>query len=94
MQSKVQSTMQSKQEVYDELKQALVELFEIDPEQITPEASLYEDLDIDSIDAIDMVMHFKDKFGKRIEPDSFKNVRTVQDVVDTVHAEFCVDAAA
>ena len=59
----------------------LHELFELDRARITPEANLYTDLDIDSIDAVDLAVKFKDLTGKRLSPEAFKSVRTVQDVV-------------
>jgi acyl carrier protein len=70
--------------VYKEVTTILITLFEIDPEAITPEARLYEDLELDSIDAVDMVVHLQKKTGARIKPETFKSVRTVQDVVDAV----------
>lgn len=70
--------------VFDHLRKTLVELFDVDPDSITPEARLYEDLDIDSIDAVDMVVELKRFTGRRIDPDDFKAVRTVQDVLDAV----------
>ncbi len=76
--------MQSQEEIFEHLKGVLVELFEIDPAKITPQASLYQDLDIDSIDAIDLVLKLKDYTGKKIQPEEFKNVRTVGDVVTAV----------
>ena len=51
---------------------------------LTPEARLYEDLELDSIDAVDMIVHLQKKTGKKIKPETFKSVRTVQDVVDAV----------
>lgn len=71
-------------EVFDHLRKTLVELFDVDPDSITPEARLYEDLDIDSIDAVDMVVELKRFTGRRIDPDDFKAVRTIQDVLDAV----------
>ena len=70
--------------IYQEVSGLLVILFEIDPEDITPQARLYEDLELDSIDAVDMVVHLQKKTGKKIKPETFKSVRTVQDVVDAV----------
>lgn len=70
--------------VFDYLSKTLVDLFDVDPDAITPEARLYEDLDIDSIDAVDMVVELKRFTGRRIDPEDFKSVRTVQDVVDAV----------
>ncbi|BCD96824.1 acyl carrier protein [Marinagarivorans cellulosilyticus] len=76
--------MYSKEQIYAFLQDSLETLFEIDREEITPEASLYEDLDIDSIDAVDLTVKLKEFTGRRIQPSDFKQVRTVQDVVDAV----------
>lgn len=69
---------------YGLIGKLLVELFEIDPEKITLEANLYQDLDIDSIDAIDLAVEFKKRTGRQLAPDEFKKIRTVNDVVDVV----------
>jgi len=62
----------------------LHEMFELDKAQITPQSNLYSDLDIDSIDAVDIVVKLNQMTGKRIQPDVFRTVRTVQDVVDVL----------
>lgn len=80
--------MNNQEEIYEKIASVLEELFEVDPAQITPDANLYQDLDIDSIDAVDLVVELKKITGKKIQPDDFKAVRTVQDVVDAVHALF------
>ena len=54
-------------------------------EKIKPESRLFEELDIDSIDAVDLLVRMKPMVGKRMQPDAFKAVRTVQDVVDALH---------
>lgn len=66
------------------VRQTLVELFDLDATEINPEARLYEDLDIDSIDAVDLVVELKQFTGRRINPDDFKSVRTIDDVVNAV----------
>ncbi|BCU53657.1 acyl carrier protein [Enterobacter kobei] len=76
--------MNEQHAIYDEVSALLIKLFEIEPDAITPEARLYEDLELDSIDAVDMVVHLQKKTGKKIKPEEFKAVRTVQDVVDAV----------
>ena len=76
--------MTEQETIYQEVSGLLVKLFEIDPQDITPEARLYEDLELDSIDAVDMIVHLQKKTGKKIKPETFKSVRTVQDVVDAV----------
>lgn len=77
--------MQTEAEIYSTLKDVLVELFEIAPAKITREASLYQELDIDSIDAIDLVLKLKEVTGKKINAEEFKHVRTVDDIVKTLH---------
>ena len=76
--------MQNKAEIYQRVTAVLEDLFEIDPQQVSLESHLYTDLDIDSIDAVDLVVELKNITGKKIKPDDFKSVRTVQDVVDAV----------
>ena len=78
--------MQSREELLEYLRLNLEEMFEIPRDKITPSARLYEDLDLDSIDAVDLVVKLQEHTGKRVKPDAFKAVRTVQDVVDCMQA--------
>lgn len=78
--------MKTNEEILTHITSVLVELFELDAGDVVPEAHLYDDLDIDSIDAVDLVVELKKWSGKKIQPDDFKTVRTVQDVVDAVAA--------
>jgi acyl carrier protein len=64
----------------------LGEMFEVPEEKIRPESRLYEELDLDSIDALDLVVKLQELTGRRIAPQEFKTVRTVSDVVDRVSA--------
>ena len=74
----------TRDDIFAQIKAALVELFEVDEEAITPEARLYQDRELDSIDAIDLVVHLQKLTGKKIKPEEFKSVRSVNDVVDAV----------
>lgn len=76
--------MADKNAIFEELSQLLADLFELDPKGITLESRLYEDLELDSIDAVDLVVHLQKKTSKKIKPEMFKAVRTVGDVVDVV----------
>lgn len=76
--------LQTREEILQQLQQILVDLFELDAEDVVPEARLYDDLDIDSIDAVDLVVELKRVTGKRVNPEDFKAVRTVNDVMDAV----------
>ncbi|GAB1146565.1 acyl carrier protein [Shewanella algae] len=76
--------MQSREQILEMLSKILVDEFEVDAEAINPEASLYEELDLDSIDAVDLVIKLQQLTGKKIQPDEFKSVRTVNDVVNAI----------
>ena len=75
----------TQQEIFERLSSILQKTFDISPERITPQARLSEDLDIDSIDAVDLIVKLRPLVGKRLQPEAFKNVRTLQDVVDALH---------
>jgi acyl carrier protein len=79
----------SSEEIYAHVRQLLIDLFEVDPA-----AQLNKDLEIDSIDAIDLVLKLKDFTGRKIKPEEFKHVRTVGDVVSTVQSIVATSAAA
>ena len=74
-----------KQQIYDKIHDALIEDFELKPEKVVPEARLYEDLNLDSIDAVDLIVKLKSFIPRNIAPDVFKNMRTLQDVVDGIY---------
>ncbi|AUA34895.1 acyl carrier protein [Pseudomonas fulva] len=76
--------MQTREDIFNILRDALVELFELEPERVSLDANLYQDLEIDSIDAVDLIDHIKRQTGKKIAADEFKSVRTVNDVVEAV----------
>lgn len=75
----------TKQELFERLSSILQETFDIHADKICLEARLYEDLDVDSIDAVDMIVQLRPLLGKRLQPDAFKSVRTLNDVVETVY---------
>lgn len=75
----------TREEVELKLREFLIDLFEVDEALIKPDALLAEDLDLDSIDAVDLVVNFQDLIGKKVKADDFKTVRTVSDVVDQIY---------
>ncbi len=75
----------TKTELFERLSSILQDIFDIPAEKIRLEARLYEDLDVDSIDAVDMIAQLRPLLGKRLQPDAFKSVRTLNDVVETVY---------
>ena len=73
-----------KQQIFVEVQTLMAKLFELDAQTITPQSGLYDELDLDSIDAVDLVVHLQKITGEKIKPEMFKSVRTVQDVVDAI----------
>lgn len=78
--------MQTREEILDQVRSTLVELFEIEPGQVTLEARLNDDLEIDSIDAVDLLDRLRRHTGRKISAEDFRSVRTVGDLVEKVHA--------
>jgi len=76
--------LNSREEILAKLTEILVEMFEVDEADITEDAHLSDDLDIDSIDAVDLIVRLKEVTGKKIAPEEFKSVRTVGDVVGAI----------
>lgn len=76
--------MHTEQEIFERVRHVLVELFELPAERIVLDAHLYTDLDIDSLDAIDLILELKQITGRKVQPEQFRNVRTVRDVVVAV----------
>lgn len=76
--------MLPQEQILEQLRNWMEELFEIDPETIQMESNLYTDLDIDSIDAVDLVVKIRQATGQQIKPEDFKSVRTIADVVETI----------
>ncbi len=74
-----------KTQIFEKIKNALVNEFEMDPAKVVPEARLYEDLNFDSIDAVDLIVKFKSMLPHNVDPEVFKNMRTLQDVVNALH---------
>jgi acyl carrier protein len=74
----------TREEIYSWVVDILHEMFKLDRSKITLDANLYTELDIDSIDAVDLAVKLKQLTGKRLQPEVFKSVRTVEDVVNAL----------
>lgn len=76
---------QTKEQIIEHLNGVLTELFDIEPEKLVPEAKLHDDLDIDSIDTIDLLIELKSFVSKEINPQSFIDAVTIDDVANIIH---------
>ena len=72
------------EQIFNMVKTILVNEFEIDEGDIVPEADIYQDLDIDSIDVVDLVVRLRLETGRKIEPENFKQVRTIQSLLEAL----------
>ena len=73
-----------KDETYSRIKDILIDQFEVDESAISLDANLYDELEIDSIDAVDLLVQLKELTGKKIAPEVFKDVRTIEDVLSAL----------
>ena len=73
-------------ELFTWVADLLADMFELERASLTPESNLYEDLDIDSIDAVDLAVNLKQMTGQRLQPEVFKTIRTIGDVVAALAA--------
>lgn len=74
----------SKEEILDQVTALLVQSFDLDPSAVHPTAHLIDDLDLDSIDAIDLAVKMQEVTGRRLEEDDLRRIRTVADIVDVL----------
>lgn len=72
--------------IFDEVKEIIVNELNVNPEKITLEASLAEDLGADSLDAVEVIMDLEDKYGITIDDEAAKSIKTVKDLVDYIEA--------
>ncbi|MGR8940600.1 MAG: acyl carrier protein [Gammaproteobacteria bacterium] len=77
--------MENREQILAVIQELMVDMFELEKDAITLEARLYEDLDFDSIDAVDMIVRLKEMTGRAVKPEDFKSARTIGDVVEAVY---------
>ena len=74
----------TKEEIEKKIADILVEDFECDRSKINEDTNLFTDLDLDSIDAVDLVVRLQQETNRKVDPESFRQIRTFGDVVRTV----------
>ena len=74
----------TKQEIEKTIRDILVADFEVDPEKLKPETDLFVELDLDSIDAVDLIVRLQQETGKKVNPEDFRKIRTLKDVTEAV----------
>lgn len=74
----------TKDDIFAILKGILVDEFEVVPENVVYNADLFNDLELDSVDAVDLAVRLQQHTGKKVSPAEFKQIRTVGDVVNAI----------
>lgn len=74
-------------DIEEKVKEFLIEEFEIDEEKITPDATLKEDLGIDSLDFVDIVVIVEKNFGFKIKPEEMQGVTTLKQFCDYIESK-------
>ena len=77
--------MTSLEAIDEQVRAVLMTTFELSEEVVIPEATLFDDLDLDSLDAIDLAVKLETETGLKLAESEFRSIRTVQDVVDTIY---------
>jgi len=72
--------------VYEKIKGLLISELGLNADSISPEKQLSDDLKLDSLDMVDLILILNDYTSEKNDPALFKNVRTVQDLVDFVYS--------
>lgn len=75
----------TKDEIVARISRVLIDSFDLAPEQLRPDAHLIDDLDLDSIDAIDLVVSLEEDTGLDVSEDELRSLRVIQDIVDLVY---------
>ena len=73
-----------KDDIFTILKGILVDEFEVVPKNVVLHADLFDDLELDSVDAVDLAVRLQQHTGKKVSPAEFKQIRTVGDVVNAI----------
>jgi acyl carrier protein len=73
-----------RQEIVDIVNKTLIENFELKPEDLTPDALIGENLKLDSLDAVDMLVHLEDRLGTKYDIEKFREVRKLNDIYNLV----------
>jgi acyl carrier protein len=73
--------------IFEKVKEIIIETISVEEEKVTKEARLYEDLEADSLDAVELVMALEEAYGIHIDDEELSQLKTVEDIVKTIEAQ-------
>ena len=74
----------AKEEIFDKLKELVVDQLGVEEDEVTMEASMQDDLGADSLDLVDLVMSVEEEFGVKVADEDLENIKTVGDIVNFI----------
>ena len=74
----------AKEEIFDKLKELVVDQLGVDEDEVTMEATMQDDLGADSLDLVDLVMSVEEEFGVKVADEDLENIKTVGDIVNYI----------
>ena len=74
----------AKEEIFDKLKELVVDQLGVEEDEVTMEASMQDDLGADSLDLVDLVMSVEEEFGVKVADEDLGNIKTVGDIVNYI----------
>ena len=76
----------AKEEIFDKLKELVVDQLGVEEDEVTMEATMQDDLGADSLDLVDLVMSVEEEFGVKVADEDLENIKTVGDIVNYIEA--------
>lgn len=74
----------AKEEIFDKLKELVVDQLGVEEDEVTMEAFMQDDLGADSLDLVDLVMSVEEEFGVKVADEDLENIKTVGDIVNYI----------
>ncbi|KAF2956517.1 acyl carrier protein [Marinitoga sp. 38H-ov] len=81
----------TRDELFEKVKEIIVDTLNVDEEDVTLDASFTDDLDADSLELVDLTMAFESELGVSIEDEELEKIKTVEDVVDSLAEKLNID---
>ena len=75
------------EDIVSQVNKIMVEGFEVDPDELSPEAELKENLGLDSLDGVDLVVAIEKTFSCRIAEEQARQIKTLQDIYDYIQSQ-------
>lgn len=83
--------MKTKQDIFLEVQKIMMQTFKLSADEVTLEKNIYTDLDLDSLDAIDLAVEMSKRVGQKFDNEQLRSIRTISDIVDAIAVKLNID---